>query len=69
MTKQLTDLGHAAASSGWRAKVADRAAPAVAKRTPASSDGARAAIGLAFLAISLLHLALVLKRYRAARAG
>ena len=66
MTKQLKDLGRAAAGSGWRKKVADRAAPAVAKRTPASREGARAAIGLVFLAITLLNLARVLKRYRAA---
>jgi hypothetical protein len=69
VTKQLKDLGRAAASSGWRGKVADRAAPAVAKRTPASHDGARAAIGLVFLAITLLNLARVLKRYRAAHAA
>jgi hypothetical protein len=65
MTKQLKDLGRAAAGSGWRRKVADRAAPVVAKRTPASRDGARAAIGLVFLGLTLLNLARVLKRYRA----
>jgi hypothetical protein len=64
MAKALTDLGHAATESGWRAKVADRAAPVVAKRTPASQDAARAALGLAFLAISLIHLARVFKSFR-----
>jgi hypothetical protein len=64
MAKALTDLGHAATESGWRAKVADRAAPAMAKRTPASQDAARAALGLAFLAISLIHLARVFKSFR-----
>ena len=64
LTKELQNLGHAAAGAGWRAKVADRAAPAVAKRTPASHDAARAVIGLAFLAFSLFNVARVLKRYR-----
>jgi hypothetical protein len=67
MAKALTDLGHAATESGWRAKVADRAAPVVAKRTPASQDAARATLGLAFLAISLIHLARVFKSFRSRR--
>ncbi len=67
MTNALKDLGNAAAASGWRAKVADRAAPPVAKRTPASQDAVRAAIGFAFLALTLVHLGRVLQRYRAAR--
>jgi hypothetical protein len=67
MTNALKDLGHAATESGWRAKVAERAAPVVAKRTPASQDAARAAVGLAFLAISLIHLARVFKSFRARR--
>jgi hypothetical protein len=67
MTNALKDLGNAAVGSGWRAKVADRAAPPVAARTPASQDAVRAAIGFAFLAITLVQLARVIQRYRAAR--
>jgi hypothetical protein len=67
MTNALTDLGNAAAGSGWRAKVADRAAPPVAARTPASQDAVRAAIGFVFLALTLLQLAQVIRRFRASR--
>jgi hypothetical protein len=64
MANALKDLGYAATESGWRGKVAERAAPVVAKKTPASQDAVRAALGLAFLAISLIHLGRVFKSFR-----
>jgi hypothetical protein len=67
MANALKDLGHAATESGWRGKVAERAAPVVAKKTPASQDAVRAALGLAFLTISLIHLARVFKSFRERR--
>jgi hypothetical protein len=67
MAQALRDLGHAAAGSGWRAKVADGAAPRLAARTPVSHDAVRAAIGIAFLALSLLYVGRVIQRYYAAR--
>lgn len=52
----IKELGFAGVSSGWRQKVADRVAPRVAKRTPASSGAIRAAIGLGFLVLSALYV-------------
>lgn len=41
---------------GWRASVANALAPQVSKRTGISEGRARAAIGFAFLALSLLYI-------------
>ena len=41
---------------GWRGRVADRAAPAVARRTSLDLDQARRAIGGLFLALTVLYL-------------
>jgi len=43
--------------TGWRDRLAQRAAPAVAQRTPLRQDQVRAAIGLAFLALAVVYLA------------
>lgn len=41
---------------GWRGRVADRMAPAVARRTSLDLDQARRAIGGLFLALTVLYL-------------
>lgn len=41
---------------GWRARVADRVAPAVSQRSPFDVDQVRRAIGVVFLGLSLLYL-------------
>lgn len=41
---------------GWRKKVADRAAPTAAKRSPISEEQARAAIGAAFFLLSVYYV-------------
>ncbi len=42
---------------GWRASVADKVAPVVSQRTRFDVDQVKAAIGLGFLALSLLYVA------------
>jgi ABC-type Mn2+/Zn2+ transport system permease subunit len=56
------EIGNVAAS-GWRAKVADAVAGPVSERTPLKPDQARAVVGLAFFALSVLY---VVKTTRAA---
>jgi hypothetical protein len=46
---------------GWRGKVADRVAPAVAHRTSLDTDQVRAAVGGLFLVLSTLYLGKVLR--------
>ncbi len=46
---------------GWRGKVADRVAPAVADRTSLDTDQVRAAVGGLFLVLSTLYLVKVLR--------
>ncbi|MDP9019396.1 MAG: hypothetical protein M3N25_01105 [Actinomycetota bacterium] len=41
---------------GWRARVADRVAPAVARRTSVDVEQVRTAIGALFLALAALYL-------------
>ena len=41
---------------GWRGRVADRVAPAVARRTPFELDQVRRAVGGLFLALTVLYL-------------
>ncbi len=52
----VTRLGQAGLK-GWREKVGDRAAPAVAQRTSLKEEQARALIGAAFFALSLIYVA------------
>jgi hypothetical protein len=52
----VKEVGHASLH-GWRGRLADRTAQAVSKRTPASEDAIRAALGLVFLALSVRYLA------------
>jgi hypothetical protein len=52
----LREVGHAGLH-GWRERLADRTARAVSKRTPASEEAVRAALGLVFLALSIRYLA------------
>ena len=42
---------------GWREKVAVRAAPATAERTPLEEDQVRALIGALFFLLSVLYIA------------
>jgi hypothetical protein len=53
----IRDVGRVGAGRGWRRRVADAVAPAVAQRTPWSDDNVRAALGLVFVAISLRFVA------------
>ncbi len=48
--------------AGWRETVADKAAPAVAARTPIDEDAIRAAIGAAFFALSVVYVIGTIKR-------
>ena len=41
---------------GWRARLADRVAPAVSRRTSFDAEQVRRAIGAVFLGLSLLYL-------------
>jgi hypothetical protein len=45
-----------AALQGWRKKVADTAAPVVARRTPMSEEQIRALIGVTFFVLALLYV-------------
>jgi hypothetical protein len=50
--RQLAEAG----LQGWRGRVADRVAPAVARRTSLDLDDARRAVGGLFLALAVLYL-------------
>ncbi len=52
----VTRLGEAGLK-GWRQKVGDLAAPAVAGRTPLEEKQVRALIGGVFFALSLMYVA------------
>ena len=41
---------------GWRERVGERVAPAVAARTPLTADHVRALLGLLFFALSLTYV-------------
>jgi hypothetical protein len=47
---------------GWRAKVADAAGPAVARRTSFSEDQVRATIGVVFFVLAVLYVAKTVKQ-------
>jgi len=55
------DLGKTGLA-GWREKVADKAAPPVAARTPIDEDTIRALLGGLFFVLSLVYVASTLKR-------
>jgi hypothetical protein len=52
---QAQQLAHAALV-GWRAKVAERVAPAAARRAPLSEEQARAVLGALFFALSVYYV-------------
>jgi multidrug transporter EmrE-like cation transporter len=54
-------LGHAGLQ-GWRNRVADAVATPVAKRSSASEDQVRAAVGAVFLILTLVYLIQALKQ-------
>ncbi len=58
---KTTTLGKAALT-GWRARVGEPLASRVHARTPLGEDEARALVGLAFLAVSILYVARTLAR-------
>ena len=67
--QDMTTLGQAGLQ-GWRAKVGDQVAPAVAKRSGLSEDQVRAALGAAFLVLSILYVVKTLSEMsRGMRAG
>jgi hypothetical protein len=51
----ITAVG-TAGLQGWRAKVGDRLAEPVSKRTPLDAEQVRAAIGALFFALALLYV-------------
>jgi hypothetical protein len=59
---KVQDVGHAALS-GWKEKVADKAA----KRAPVRDEYVRVAFGLLFLGLSLKYLATTARRLAARR--
>jgi hypothetical protein len=63
---QVEQLGQAGLV-GWRAKVAERVAPAAARRAPVSEDQARAIVGGLFFALSAYYV--ISTGVRMARAG
>ena len=48
--------------AGWRVKVADRAAPPVAARTPLDEDAIRAGIGALIFVLSVVYVVGTIKR-------
>jgi hypothetical protein len=51
------------ALQGWRKRVADVAAPRIAKRAPVRERDIRAVLGLLFIALAIRHLVVTLKRF------
>ena len=51
-TKQIGDAG----LHGWKGRVAERAAAAADRKTPASGDQVRAAFAIAFFLFSLVYV-------------
>lgn len=56
MENAVARLGRAGVASGWRAAVADRVVPPLARRTRARDETVRAAIGILFIAVSAYYL-------------
>jgi hypothetical protein len=62
----LGDLGASAAAAGWRGKVTDALAGRLGgSRLPLNERQIRAALGFAFLALSVRHVAETIRHYRA----
>jgi hypothetical protein len=57
MTSSLPVRIGAAGLKGWRAKAADLVAGPLSRRTPLDADQARAAVGAAFLVLSVVYVA------------
>jgi hypothetical protein len=55
------DVGKAGLA-GWRATIADKAAPPVAARSPIDEDAIRAAIGALFFVLALVYVLGTVKR-------
>jgi hypothetical protein len=51
------------ALQGWRKRVADAAAPRIAKRAPVRERDIRAVLGLVFIALAIRHLVVTAKRF------
>ena len=67
MTLATTSALGRAGLQGWRAKVADAAGPAVARRTPLSEDQVKAGIGVAFFALAAVYVVKTLKTWLSGR--
>jgi hypothetical protein len=61
-------LGHAGLT-GWRETLADRVAPPVAHKTPASEDQVRAVVGATFFVLSAYYVATTIARMAKAARG
>ena len=60
------ELGRAGLK-GWRAKVADAAAPVVSRRSPLSEDQVRAGIGAVFLVLAIVYVVTTLRQWLSQR--
>ena len=58
---RVKEVGHAGLT-GWKEKVADRVAPAVAGRTRFGEEQVRAAVGLFFVILSVRYLVKTARR-------
>jgi hypothetical protein len=66
----IGDLGASAAAAGWRGKLTDAVAGRLGGSSfPLSERQVRAALGFAFLALSVRHVAETIRHYRARREG
>jgi hypothetical protein len=59
----MTEMSHIgqAGLQGWRAKVGERAGPAVAQRTPLSEDQVRGLVGGVFFVLSVMYVVKTVK--------
>ena len=66
----IGDLGASAAAAGWRGKLTDAVAGRLgASGLPLNERQVRAALGFAFLALSVRHVAETIRHYRARSEG
>ena len=66
----IGDLGVSAAAAGWRGKLTDAVAARLgASSFPLSERQVRAALGFAFLALSVRHVTETIRHYRARSEG
>jgi hypothetical protein len=61
-TREARTLGEQALQ-GWRKRLADAAAPRIARQTRVSEADVRGAIGLVFLVLAVRHVVLTVKRF------